>query len=81
MKSIFLTFLIFAGVFIFAGSGVLSVIGEDWFHYVSYIAFVAVMLIAVYVTLIKKTSEQTDNSSENSENEISQIKIKGDEHE
>lgn len=54
MKSVFLTFLIFAGVFLLAGSGVLSVIGTDWFHYTSYAIFAVVMIVGVFITTLHK---------------------------
>lgn len=54
MKSIFLTILIFIGVFFVAGSNVLSIISEAWFHYLSYTMFVCVMIAGVYVTVFRK---------------------------
>lgn len=63
MKSVFLTFLIFAGTFLFAGSGVLSVIGEDWFHYASYIAFIVVLFAGIYVTLLRKPEIKEKNET------------------
>lgn len=56
MKSVFLSILMFAIVFLLAGSDFLTVIGEDWFHYSAYFVFALVMLCAVYVTLIKNNS-------------------------
>ena len=63
MKSIFLTILIFIGVFALAGSDVLSIISSDWFKYVSYILFVAVMLCGVYVTIFRKPKSASDNEA------------------
>ena len=64
MKSIFLTILIFIGVFAFAGSDIFSVISYDWFHYLSYILFASVMLCGIYVTLIRKPNADTSKASE-----------------
>lgn len=54
MKSIFLTFLIFAGVFLVVKSGALFIISENWFHYLSFASFGIVMLSAVYFTIFYK---------------------------
>lgn len=51
MKSVFLSILIFIAVALFAGSDVLAVIGNDWFHYFSYISFAVIMLCAVLITM------------------------------
>ncbi|MBQ8481910.1 MAG: hypothetical protein IJ532_05200 [Alphaproteobacteria bacterium] len=63
MKSIFLTILIFIGVFALAGSDVLSVISSDWFHYMSYVLFATVMLCGVYVTMFRKQKKNEESSS------------------
>lgn len=55
MKSIFLSILIFIGVFLVAGSNILFIIGQDWFHYLSYAMFGCVMIGGIYVTLIRKS--------------------------
>lgn len=81
MKSIFLTFLIFAGVFMFAGSGVLSVIGENWFHYTSYVAFVVVMIAGIYITLLRNPAIKDDaeiGQIEKSDAQIEQEENKND---
>lgn len=64
MKSIFLTILIFIGVFVLAGSNVLSVISSEWFKYISYTLFAAVMLCGIYVTMFRK-SETDDKATSN----------------
>lgn len=51
MKSIFLTILIFAGVFAAADSGILSVISKDWFHYAAYSVLAVVVICGFLVTL------------------------------
>lgn len=80
MKSILLTILIFAGVFLFAGSGVLSVLGQDWFHYTSYAAFVIVMLAGVYVTMFRKPTTAQNTEQTQQENEYLQIEQKEEDH-
>ena len=76
MKSIFLTFLIFAGVFLFAGSGILSVIGENWFRYTTYSAFVIVMLAGIYVTLLRKPTAGKNEGTNQIQEEKPQIEQK-----
>ena len=80
MKSILLTILIFAGVFLFAGSGVLSVLGQSWFQYTSYAAFVIVMLAGVYVTMFHKPTTTADTEQIRQENKHLQIEQKEEEH-
>ena len=63
MKSVFLSFLIFAGVFLLAGSGVLSVIGKDWFHYTSYVIFAVVMIAGVCITFMKKPATKAEDTN------------------
>lgn len=64
MKSIFLTILIFIGVFALAGSNVLSVISSDWFEYVSYIIFATVMICGIYVTMFRKPKSDDKAASD-----------------
>lgn len=79
MKSVFLSILIFAGVFLLAGSGILSVIGEDWFHYSTYFIFALVMVCAVYITLFRPHSVK-NNVSETAEDNKPQTEQKEEEH-
>ncbi|MBR1601250.1 MAG: hypothetical protein IJ677_06695 [Alphaproteobacteria bacterium] len=64
MKSIFLTILIFIGVFTLAGSGILSVISSVWFHYLSYVLFFSVILCGIYVTLIRKPHTNVESNQD-----------------
>lgn len=80
MKSVFLSILIFAAVFLFAGSGVLSVIGEDWFHYSTYFVFALVMICAVYVTLIRGNTATNNNLEQTPEDNTAETKQKEEKH-
>ena len=76
MKSVFFSILIFAGVFLFAGSGFFEIIGENWFHYLAYFMFALVMLCAIYITLIKERRAQKGNLPEKASDGDSETKQK-----
>jgi len=80
MKSILLTILIFAGVFLFVGSDVLSVLGQDWFQYTSYATFAIVMLAGVYVTMFRKPAQIQNDEQPEPPAENLQIEQKEEEH-
>ena len=80
MKSVFLSILMFVGVFFLAGTDFLSVIEEDWFHYSTYFVFTLVMLCALYVTLFKTRSAKNNNSSEDMQNNAPKIEQKEENH-
>lgn len=80
MKSVFLTILIFIGVFLFAGSDTLSVLGQNWFHYASYGIFIIVMLAGVFVTMRHKSSQANPLEVPKEKNENLRIKKKEEEH-
>lgn len=63
MKSIFLSILIFIGVFLFAKSDVLAVVSEKWFDYVSYGVLAVVLLCGVYASVIYKPKHSLDKTS------------------
>lgn len=67
MKSIFLSILIFIGVFLFAKSDVLVVVSEKWFDYLSYSVLTVVVLCGIFASLIYKPKHQSvgENADKN----------------
>lgn len=66
MKSVLLTILIFAAVFLLVKSDVLFIIGTSWFHYLSYASLAIVMFCGIWFTIFHNNS--SDNSVKNEEN-------------
>jgi len=73
MKSIFLSILIFIGVFLFAKSDVLAVVSEKWFDYVSYGVLAVVILCGIFASFIYKPKHSTvSTDSENTGENVSE---------
>lgn len=63
MKSVFLTILIFIGIFAIVKMNVLTIIDSSYFHYLAYISLAIVIICALIIVGIPKFSN-SDNTKE-----------------